>query len=330
MEQEEKYISDEVNLMDYVKIVLKRKVFILVLIIASVAAAGVFTSFSEKVYRLDLLLEIGESNGEVIENPTSIAIGVEEGEYKYALMEEAKIAEKDYPEIKTENPKNTRFLEIMTLSSQPDEAKNLLEKITQLILANHQNIIKVKTDSIEGRIRIMEEKINLTENDIERVRSKIVPIDESIERIENKIIFTKEEKENLEAKVEALQEALIYRQDLSTYYVLFDSKEKLADKKKEIEDLYLMINSLKSEKEDFEMEINALKILIEDLNSQLNSLKLSKENIEPTEIIKDLTISEKSVSPRPIINMAIAGVLGLMVGIFWAIGREWWQETRTK
>jgi len=217
----------------------------------------------------------------------------------------------------------------MTIESADSEkAKNILEEINNLILAEHQEKIKVKIDLINQDIKTIEEKIKLTESDIERTKNKLKPIDSDIERIENKIVFAEEEKNNLEAKVEALQKVLPYQQDPGTQFALFDAKEKLANKKQEIENLYLSINSLKRTKEDLEVQINSLKTSIESFNAQINSLRASLDDIKPTKLAKSPTVSEEPIKPRPLLNIVIAAILGLFIGVFLAFFKEWWEKAK--
>ena len=170
----------------------------------------------------------------------------------------------------------------------------------------------------------------MVESDVEKTKNKIKQIDEDIKRIENKIENANEEKKNLEAKIEALEKVLIYQQDPGTQFALFDTKEKLANKKQEIENLYLTINSLRRSKEDLDVQINFLKTNIESLNAQINALKASLDEIKPTQIIKSPTISEEPVKPKPLLNIVIAAVLGLFVGVFLAFFKEWWEKNKTK
>jgi polysaccharide biosynthesis transport protein len=384
MNQEEKYQEeyDEVDLMDYLKIILKRKFFILALFVMAVAAAGVFSFFSVKVYKIDTVLEVGKTDSTALEDPVQLVEKLKAGSYRILVMTELKIKEEGYSKVKETNPKGTNLIIREIESSDIETAKLILEKVNGLILEDHEEKIKVKKGllsqnikTIEGKIEIVKiniekvknkkqssgsdiqrvkNKIETLRDDIESTRNKIEPLRNDITRIEIKIINAEEEKENLESKVEVLQQQLVYEQTPGTQFALFDAKEKLANKKQEIESLYLSINSLKRAIEDKNLQINSLERSIEDYNSQIgslergledyniqinslegqigdyqaqiNSLKASLEDIKPTEIIKSPTVSENPVKPRPLLNMAIAGVLGLFVGIFAAFGREWWEE----
>lgn len=130
------------------------------------------------------------------------------------------------------------------------------------------------------------------------VENKTILINENMKRIEEKIKNAEEEGKNLEAKVDSLQKTLVYQQDPGTQYALFDAKEKLAAKKNETENLY--------------MEVNLLKISLDD--------------IVPTKMLKEPTVSEKLVSLSMELNVGIAALLGLFIGIFVAFGKEWWDK----
>jgi len=338
MNQEEKIrpeYEDEIDLMDYVKVIIKRKWLILAIFLGSAIVAGVFSFLLPKIYKIDTSLEVGRiekptgtTSEQLVESPTQLVGKIEGDVYGIKVREKLNISEEEWPKIKAENPKGTNIVTAAIESAKPEKAKNVLEEINNLILVEHQEKIKTGIALINQNIKTVEEKIKLTESDIERTKNKIKPIDSDIERIKNKIVFAEEEKTNLEAKVDALQKVLVYQQDPGTQFALFDTKEKLAIKKQEIENLYLEINSLQRTKEDLEVQINSLRSSIENLNAQINSLRGFLDDVKPTKVLKSPTISERPVKPNKKLNIAIAGILGLFVGIFLAFGKEWWEKSR--
>jgi len=319
---------EEIDLMDYVKVILKRKWLILAVFFGAAIVAGVFSFLMPKVYKIDTSLEVGQIAGEAVEVPGQVVEKIKSDVYGIFVREKLQIPEEKYPKIKIENPKDTNLITLVIESAKPPESKNILEAINNLILAEHQEKIKTKKELIGQDIKTTEDKIKLAESDIEKTKNKIEPINEDIKRIENKIANAEEEKENLEAKVDALQKVLPYQQDPGTQFALFDTKEKLANKKQEIENLYLTINSLKRSKEDLDVQINSIKTSIESLNAQINALKASLDEIKPTQVIKSPTVSEKPVKPNKKLNIAIAGILGLFVGVFLAFSQEWWEKSK--
>ena len=283
---------EEIDLMDYVKVILKRKWLILVIFFGAAIAAGIFSFLMPKVYKIDTSLEVGiieratgATSEQLIESPTQLVEKIKGDVYGIFAREKLGIPEEKYPKIKTENPKDTRLISLAIESAEPQQAKNILEEINNLILAEHQEKIKVKKGLLENNIEV-------AKKDIERIKAKIG--------------FLEEERKNLEAKIEALQKILPYQQDPGTQFALFDTKEKLEQKKQEIENRYLEINSLEN---------------------QINSLQGQIEDIRPTQVIESPTVSASPIKPRPLLNIVIAAILGLFIGVFLAFFQEWWEKS---
>jgi len=355
-QNEEQY--DEIDLMDYILVILRRKWLISAIFILAVLGAGLFSFLSPKIYQIDTSLEIGVIDEKSIEKPEQLKEKIEGGVYDVLVKETLNIAQEKYPKIKAETLKETNLVKIKIESSDTGLAKNVLEELDKIILKRHEDRIKNQKEILENNIETIENKIQfidndiekignkikITESDIEKTRNKTKPLENDIERIENEIEYAKEEKENLEAKVESLEQVLVYEQTPGTQFALFDAKEKLAGKKREIESLYsrinslniqienlnLEINSLRKTKEDYGSQVNPFEKTKEDYNAQINSLKLSLDDIKPTKTVKPATISPFPIKPNMKLNIAIAGVLGLFVGIFLAFGKEWWQKNKGK
>ena len=355
LEYNKNMAEDEINLMDYVKVILKRKKLILSWFLGLAIIAGIFSFLMPKVYKIDIVLEIGTID-KTIESPAQLIGRINGDVYGIKVRENNNIPRIEWPKIKTENPKDTNLITMTIESEVAEKAKDILGNINELILAEHLEILNVKRNLIEENIKTTKGKISLTESDIEKIeiqrqsiqgdiqfiKNKIEPVENDIERINAKIISVQEEKESLEAKVKVLQETLVYEQTPGTQFALFDAKENLASKTQEIENLYLRINSSRRIIEDYNLqinflgrtienynsEINSLKIIIEDYNAEANSLRASLGDIQPTKVIKSPTVSETPVSPKKKLNIVIAGILGLFIGVFWAFGKEWWEQNK--
>lgn len=237
MKQEKYQTDDEIDLMDYVKVILKNKVLILAVFLLAVIIAGIFSFASAKVYKIDAILNIGGCKEESIEDPEGLATAIESGRYEISVRTLLNIAEKDYPEIKAENPKGIRLLIMKIESTETERSKNVLAKHIELILAEHE---------------------------------------------------------------QELEETVLVREQI-------------------IAELQSSLDLLKSQKIYADQGIANLQLSISDLKEKLSSA-------EPTTVIKQPTVSEIPIKPRPLLNMAIAGILGLFIGVFLAFGREWWKR----
>jgi len=306
----------EINLADYVRVILKRWKLIFLIFILAIISAFSFSIFSPKIYKIDTSLEIGRVGGELIESPVQLVEKINNqvynGEYEIG--------------VKALNLANTNLVSMVIESVDFEKAKSVLEEINNLILQEHNVKTEIQRRLIRKDIEQLSSKIALLDKNIGKTQNKIRPIENDIVRTKNKISHTNEEKNNLENKVAALEQVLVYEQTPGTQFALFDAKEKLENKKQEIEDLYLNINSLERSIQDLNIEINSLMSQKDNLELEINALNKSLDEVKSTGVIKEPTVSKAPIKPRPLLNTAIAGVLGLFIGVFLAFSREWYQK----
>ena len=296
---------DQINLMDYVKALIKRKRLIFVVFLIFVIAAWIFSSYSPKVYKIDTALELGEvetgtieETKQVIEEPAQVVGKIESDAYGIVVRETLSISEEKYPKIKVKNPEETSLIVVVITSSEPEMAKNILKEINALIVGEHVEKIKTKKELLEKKIVLLEENIGNSERNISRVHTKIASL--------------KQEQQILAKKIAALQTVPPFEQDPGTQFALFNAKEQLEKKKQEVENRYLEIIGL-------ENGTNALK-------GEINVLQKKGYEIRPTVVLKQPTVSEKPIRPLLVINILLAAVLGIFTGIFFALTREWWEK----
>lgn len=224
MEQQNRYQDEEIEFMDYLRLILKRKWLIVTTLLVVVIATAIFSLLLPKVYKVDTSLEIGQIWGGVLEPQLQVEAKINNGSYG------------ELPGVKANNPDWTNLIEIEVMSKEPQKAKEALQNIEELIIADH-----------------------------------------------NKKINT--------------QKALI---------------------EKEIEKLQGDINTLISQGQQ---EVAPLQL-------EINNLQRQKETIQPTKITKQPTISEKPVKPKTFLNILIAAILGIFIGIFVAFFKDWWERNK--
>lgn len=225
MDQQNQY--EEIDLMDYARVIIKRKRMIFVVFLITVIAVVVYSFFiCPKVYQIDTLIEIGKISNSLIEQPTQIVEKIDNDVYGAFVRAKLKIPEDQFPKIKTENPAGTELLTVQIESKEPELAKKILEEINSFIIPSHFNKIAAKEELIK----------------------------KDIERLENKIALLEEDKENLEKKEKSLEWLSPYErvneQLTASLFILYDVREKLSIKRQEIENLYIQVNSMESSLED--------------------------------------------------------------------------------
>jgi capsular polysaccharide biosynthesis protein len=273
MENQENKIQssrEEIELMDYVKVVIKRWKFILGVFLIIFIVAAVYSFFiAKKIYNVDAVLEIGSVGGVFIEEPTQLAEKINGNLYDIVGR---------YPAIKINNPDNTKLFLMEIKSAQPEDDKKILKEVIDSILAEHQGKIDVKK-------KLATKNIELTQNEI------------SVLEDEKKDLISKEKSLEWLSPYQHISEQLS-----GSLFALFDTREKLSDKNRETNDLYI----------------------------RLNSMQGALEDIFSTKIMKEPTTSGSPVSPNSILNMKLATVLGVFLGVFLAFGKEWWSKSYAK
>ena len=134
----EKQYEEEINLMDYIKIIIKRKKLILGISLIAILLASLFSFLSAKTYKIDTVIEIGQVAGKQIEVADLIIGKIESDVYGVVARERLSLSEKDYLEIRAERLKETRLIRVSIESANTQEASDILNEINNLILEKHQ------------------------------------------------------------------------------------------------------------------------------------------------------------------------------------------------
>jgi capsular polysaccharide biosynthesis protein len=152
-QKEKSQIEDEISLMDYLNVILKRKWLISLTFVLAMIGAGVFSYFLPRIYRAETVLKIGEvrtivdgqPHWEAIEEPIQIVEKFRLGIYEELIRTRLGIAGENL-RIKAESPGGTRLVRIEVEYTDPEPAKMALEEISNLILSDHQGLIRAEVE----------------------------------------------------------------------------------------------------------------------------------------------------------------------------------------
>ena len=220
-------MEEEINVVDYIKVIFKRKLTILFCASGAVCLALLFSFFSRPVYELDTVLEIGHMEDFVPETPAQVAQKISNDVYGEVVRAKLNISKGKYPskgDMEISTPENTRFVTIAVKTINPAQVKPILDEINRLILKEHQ------------------EKFNIQKNII---------LDDK-KRIENKIKSLENEKKILEEKVGYFTNLLANEPSTTNQFFLTSAKEELESKKLDIDNAYLELNTFLRKLEDYE------------------------------------------------------------------------------
>jgi len=180
--------EENINLMDYIKIIIKKKTLILSFLLAGLIIAGGLTFLLPKTYKAETYLKIGSE-----ESPSNAAKEINAGFFG------------DYPGIKATNLLGTGLIKVETVSKDPDRARKNLENINKSILEKESQKIKAKKKSLEDSVKKLDKKIKFLlykNNEVAPLELKIFSIQRQIDdmrltKIIKKPVIISEGKANL-------------------------------------------------------------------------------------------------------------------------------------
>jgi len=164
--------EQEIDLVDYIKVIMKRKWVIIGITIGAIIIAGILTFFSPKAYKVSAILEIGQidigrasASSRIItfipETPTELQEKIQQGTYDKILKEKSGI--ENIPKIEVSVPKDTNLITMEIESYNSQEDKKILETLASIIIENHAKLFKEQKDFIQEKIKKEELKISILE-----------------------------------------------------------------------------------------------------------------------------------------------------------------------
>ena len=268
--------EEEIDLREYINVLLKRKgIIILIFLIAVIIAALVSYFAISPVYQASTVFSVAKIDGRPVINITEALeimksnVVLDEVINRMDLEETAKQLN---PQITTESIKGTNFVKVSVAADSPKKAKSLVENIEKVFIEQNQSEYQEKVKLVEDRLKIIEEQITEFEKNIQE-----------IEKTKKKIAVS----------------------------------EELTEGERQFQTSLLLISSV-TERE-----------LYNTLSEQANGVKVSLKDCEDFEIINYAQLPTSPIKPNTKLNILIAGVLGLFVGIFVAFFLEFWQKGKS-
>jgi len=278
--------EEEIDLREYINVLLKRKgIIILIFLIAVITAAIVSYFVLSPVYQSSTVFSVALMDNRP---PTTIVAQIENNVPIIKIHEALEVMNSNFildevikrsgidissnqlrARMEVENLKNTNFIKISVKADSPEIAKELTENIVKVFIEKNQNKYTEKIKLIKERIKISEQEISEFEKSIREI-------------------------ENAMKKITASK-------DLSEAERYFQTS--------------LLLNSSSNERR-----------LYNDLKYQINTLRERLNNCEDFKIINYAQLPTAPIKPNKKLNILIAGVLGLFVGIFVAFFLEFWQK----
>lgn len=153
--------NEEINLVDYIRVIVKRKWVIIIITLLAMVIAGIFSKIAPKRYEISAILEIGKIGNFVPESPLQLKEKIDRGSFNEILMAKLKIG--GIPKIEVEAPKDTNLLVLRINTTGAEIGEKILKELTNIIIKEHEGILNQQRKFLEEEIRKEEAKIAILE-----------------------------------------------------------------------------------------------------------------------------------------------------------------------
>lgn len=279
--------EQEIELIDLVRILGKRRKLILLgTLVLTLAAAGI-SLLLPKVYEVSAIIEPGKmidlgktGVDRAIVGPEEIKENVLGEAYDNNVRKKLNLSPTDYPKkFKVIVPKETSLVKISIETANPQQGSMILEELMNQITAAVKEKVNVEKQKMNNDVQLEEinnnslmERISLTSNQVEDIAGKIKDLEAS------------RKKAMASSRSDALS-ALLYSNEIQNQQIyLNDLQEKLK-----------------------QLEAEAL-----GADLRIDNLRLTMSQLIATNLVKPPTVSERPVKPKKSLIVALAFMLGLL------------------
>jgi hypothetical protein len=325
----------EVNLMDYLAVLWKRKW--LIIVPAAILAAGVWIIglLTPLVWEIDCVLLpskfiVQTDQGQLSEiaavDPRQVAGEINQDSYNALLAADLHLDIRRFPKIRAENLRDTKLIRIWLRDKDIARGQKILaslfihlkvdfDKKIGFEIANNQNDIKVmeiQKDINQQEIMAAQNKLKISEDRSRRILEELGSVKTRAGRIDTELKKALGEKREGGDAVALL----LYSNDAQNNLRYSNAlEEKLRDER--------------ITRENEKLSIKNLEDTLRQIEAKIDLLKEKRLRIDYAQLVKEPTPSLDPVSPKKIRNAFLAGVLGAAVFVLLAFFLEAMKKAKT-
>ncbi len=337
----------EIELVDYLNVLWKRRWLILIPTVALIVAAGIVSFRLPPKWDVDVIIqpgkffvrtETGSFNEVMVTDPKQLAGQINQGSYNRLIGADLNLDPRRFPSPRAEQLRDTNLLRVVLRTGETEMAKAILASLFQHLKGELDQKIDVQIKFMATQIAARENDIKSQELDIQDRNIEIDRARQEIGAARNKLKISEdrsrtlvEEMKEAKARIDAIENQqktilaektggvealglLLFSNEIQQTFQYYNTLDgSLSAEKEKQEDLRLTVLMK-------EQAIRGLKTLIERIQRKIVGLRsdielLAQKNqlIDYAQIVKEPTVSLKPAWPRKKRIIGLAGVLGFAI-----------------
>lgn len=336
--------ENEVDLIEYLNVLWKRRGLIIVPTILLALVAGIVSFLIPPAWEVDVILqpskffvqsEQGTFTEVLVMDPKQLAGQINQGSYDRLISAELNLDPRKFPKLKAENLRDTKLVRVSIRTGETDKAQTILNALFQHLKGELDRRIDVEMKGISTQIALKENDIKTKGLDAQSLNIEIVKTQQEIIAVGNKLKISEErsrslleEMKGVKARIDDIEKQqkttlaekqggvetlglLLYSNEIQQNFRYYNTlEENFSTEKNTQEDLRLSVREKEQVIKGFKTQIDKISQTIVALRSDMELLNEKKQRIDYAQLVKEPTVSLYPVSPRKKMNVLIAGFLG--------------------
>lgn len=308
-----------ISLYDLITILLKRKLQIFLVFFLCVVLAVAGSLMMKPVYRTSSALSPGwimdtEGNIKYVESPQNLSAIISKGSFNSQVMQKLGWDPSDLINnfiVQTDLPKNTSTVYLSIDSGNTERALEYMNALINYLIDYYGERTRVITGKIKNDITVSERKLEVLKKTEERLQLQLKDMQKNT------------------ADILRHRDALLTDEDKTTDTLsLLLYSNTIQQNVSYMDQLYQLIEENGMQQKDLQQNIGDLMLQLSRGGKSTGKDILDKGQFEGLIVVQKPIVDPKRVKPNRTLMVALAGVLGLFLGVFVAFFREFWENQK--
>jgi len=271
--------ENEIELMDLLVVLWKRKWLIVIGTLVCAITAGIVAFNMPKIYEVSSSIEMGKVDSGFVEESPVISRKIKSISSREKIAQELsvpieEIGGEDFLKISSESSKNFLIITTKIETDKPNQGIKILEIINQDILKDHQKKVEEAKKELSDKIALNQTKIKDTEAQIESLKKELA----------DKIALNQNKIKDTEAQIESLKKELADKIAINENLIKI-KEEKRKTLEKQLSDIQKEIVALQQIRETInkgeieKVDVIGMVAYFNDFQARLNSLYYTQSQI---------------------------------------------------
>jgi capsular polysaccharide biosynthesis protein len=327
-------MEDEIELMDYLRVIWKWKYLIVTGTVMCAVAAGVISFLMPKVYRIGMVVRPGiistgvDGNNVYIDSAENIKAIIEAGTFDREILDSVKESNNSFPkslQFKVNIPKDSDTIKISHENVDVDRGLQILADLGRALSRSYservayiQNEHEAEIDSMKAEVSYYEVRKRALEKNINNTQKRIEELTPQIDLVRKNTASLIGERDKFlsnSGNQDSMLVPVFYMNTIQHNISLENSYRQ-------------EIDSCVTRIEDEKFELKELDRQSDELLEEIRGLEFKKNSVQNIEILQPPTASPHPIKPKIKLNVMIGTILGLFVMLFLAFFLEYIQRHR--